>query len=174
MTMRGSYYLVKESGDAMPGEYGSTVKAWRETNRLVEGEVEGEGVWVKVGVVRAVQVADWHNLRTASGANEAEWNAKFNNSHEASEAMAQMTYEDAVADGNKDAPAAVGEEELSLVPVAGMLVRTFHNGNLETERIVQVGDWVIRQESSVQKEVMVLEDENFRARYMEMPEMNES
>jgi hypothetical protein len=62
MTMHGSYYLVEDSGTDTPGVYGSTVEAWRETNRLVEGDVEGRGVWVKMGVVRAVQVADEHNV----------------------------------------------------------------------------------------------------------------
>jgi hypothetical protein len=54
-----------------------------------------------------------------------------------------------------------------------MLILTYHNGNVETERILEVGDWVVRQESSAQKEVMVLSDENFKARYTEMREMDE-
>ena len=62
MTMYGSYYLVEDSGTDTPVVYGSTVKEWRETNRLVKGDVEGKGVWVKIGVVRAVQVADEYNV----------------------------------------------------------------------------------------------------------------
>ena len=54
-----------------------------------------------------------------------------------------------------------------------MLILTYHNGNVETERILEVGDWIVRQESSAQKEVMVLSDENFKARYTEMQEMDE-
>lgn len=62
MTMHGSYYLVKDSGPDTRGVYGSTVEEWRETNRLVKRDVEVRGVWVKMGVVRAVQVADEYHV----------------------------------------------------------------------------------------------------------------
>lgn len=171
--MYGSYYLVEDSGADTPGVYGSTVEQWRETNQLVKGDVEGRGVWVKMGVVRAVQVAD----KQVSRANKADKRIKFSDLGGAAEITAGITNDDDddVRDDNEKTITAVtiaASSPLS-VPVPGMLVLTYHNGNVETERILKVGDWVVRQESSAQKEVMVLSDENFKARYTEMWEMDE-
>jgi hypothetical protein len=89
--------------------------------------------------------------------------------------MAGITNDDDVRNDNEKTITAVtiAASPLLSVPVPGMLVLTYHNGNVETERILEVGDWVVRQESSAQKEVMVLSDENFKARYTEMREMDE-
>src|SRR6201999_3995553 len=88
MTMRGSYYLVDEPGDAMSGVYGSTVDAWRETNRLVEGEMEGKGVWVKVGVVRALQVTDVPQSSIVGGPSQVGSRTKANDPRTAVETAA--------------------------------------------------------------------------------------
>ena len=174
MTMRGSYYLVEESGAGTPGVYGSALEAWRETNRLVEGEVEGRGVWVKVGVVRAVQVADGYNASEASGVNKADRKVNFNDPRGAAETAARTSSDSDIADDDeKAAAAAVTVAESPLLPVPGMLVLTYYNGIVETERILQVGDWIVRQEGSSEKEVMVLSDGNFRARYTEVREVDE-
>jgi hypothetical protein len=175
MTMHGSYYLVEDSGTDTPGVYGSTVEAWRETNRLVNGDVEGRGVWVKMGVVRAVQVADEYNVNKVGRANKADKRMKLSDLGGAAEITAGISSDDDARDDNGKAITAVtiaASPPLS-VPVPGMLVLTYHNGNVETERILGVGDWVVRQESSAQKEVMVLSDENFKARYAEMREVDE-
>jgi hypothetical protein len=175
MTMHGSYYLVEESGTDVPGVYGSTVEAWRETNQLVQGGVEGKGVWVKMGVVRAVQVADEYNVNRVSRANKAHKRIKLSDLGGAAEVTAGISNDDGARDDNEETITAVtiaASPPLSM-PVPGMLVLTYHNGNVETERILETGDWVVRQESSAQKEVMVLSDENFKARYTEMREMDE-
>lgn len=176
MTMRGSYYLVEDFGSGTAGVYGSTVEAWQKTNRLVEGDVEGKGVWVKVGVVRAMQVADKYNASEASRVNEADSKVRSNDRRGAGETAAGMSVDADVPDNNEEAAAAatiVTESLLFPVPVPGMLVLTYQDGNVETERILQVGDWVVRQEDSAQKEVMVLSDGSFRARYMELRGVDE-
>src|ERR1700722_14194611 len=107
MTMHGSYYLVEDSGTDTPGVYGSTVEAWRETNRLVNGDVEGRAVWVKMGVVRAVQVADEYNVNKVGRANKADKRMKLSDLGGAAEITAGISSDDDARDDNGKAITAV-------------------------------------------------------------------